>query len=109
MISIIFFNSSLLKSVEIKTSCAVLPFLAIALYPLMVFTDNLIINFEDLPRTLDIAAGVTVLMLMFRANFCRIGIRPSKFVLWFKTNLPNFLFLFYLQNTVFGKLTLANS
>ena len=55
MISIIFFNSSLLKSVEIKTSCAVLPFLAIALYPLMVFTDNLIINFEDLPLTLDIA------------------------------------------------------
>ena len=27
------------------------------------------INFEDLPRTLDIAAGVMVLILMFRANF----------------------------------------
>ena len=92
MISIIFFNSSLLKSVEIKTSCAVLPFLAIALYPLMVFTDNLIINFEDLPLTLDIAAGVIVLILMLRANFCSTGIRPSKFVLWFKTNLPNFYF-----------------
>ena len=107
MISIIFFNSSLLKSVEIKTSCAVLPFLAIALYPLMVFTDNLIINFEDLPLTLDIAAGVIVLISMLRANFCNTGIKPSKFVLWFKTNLPNFLFLFYLQITFFGKLTLA--
>ena len=107
MISIIFFNSSLLKSVEIKTSCAVLPFLAIALYPLMVFTDNLIINFEDLPLTLDIAAGVIVLILMLRANFCSTGIKPSKFVLWFKTNLPNFLFLFYLKITFFGKLTLA--
>ena len=92
MISIIFFNSSLLKSVEIKTSCAVLPFLAIALYPLMVFTDNLIINFEDLPLTLDITAGVIVLILMLRANFCSTGIRPSIFVLWFKTNLPNFYF-----------------
>ena len=90
MISIIFLNSSLLKSVEIKTSCAVLPFLAIALYPLMVFTDNLIISFADLPRTLDMAAGVIVLILMLRANFWSIGIRPSKFVLWFKTNLPNF-------------------
>ena len=92
MISIIFFNSSLLKSVEIKTSCAVLPFLAIALYPLMVFTDNLIVNFEDLPLTLDIAAGVIVLILMLIANFRSTGIRPSKFVLWFKTNLPNFYF-----------------
>ena len=92
MISIIFFNSSLLKSVEIKTSCAVLPFLAIALYPLMVFTDNLITNLDDLPRTLEIAAGVIVLILMLRANFCSTGIRPSKFVLWFKTNLPNFYF-----------------
>ena len=81
MISIIFFNSSLLKSVEIKTSCAVLPFLAIAFYPLMVFTDNLIINFEDLPLTLDIAAGVIVLIFMLRANFCNIGIKPSIFVL----------------------------
>ena len=101
------FNSSLLKSVEIKTSWAVLPFLAIALYPLMVFTDNLIINLEDLPLTLEITPGVIVLILMLRANFCSIGIKPSKFVLWFKTNLPNFLFLFYLQNTFFGKVTLA--
>ena len=73
----------------------------------MVFTDNLIINLEDLPLTLDIAAGVIVLIFMLRANFCSTGIRPSKFVLWFKTNLPNFLLLFYLLNTVFGKLTLA--
>ena len=41
------FNSSLLKSVEIKTSWAVFPFLAIALYPFIVFTDNLIINLEE--------------------------------------------------------------
>ena len=88
------FNSSLLNSVEIKTSCAVLPFLAIALYPFIVFTDNLIINLEDLPLTLDITAGVTVLILMLRASFCRIGIRPSIFVLWFKTNLPNFYFYY---------------
>ena len=77
----IFFNSSLLKSVEIKTSWAVLPFLAIALYPFIVFTDNLIINLEDLPMTLDIAAGVIVLIFMLRANFWSIGIRPSIFVL----------------------------
>ena len=75
------FNLSLLKSVEIKTSWAVLPFLAIALYPFIVFTDSLIINLEDLPLTLDITAGVTVLILMLRASFCRIGIRPSIFVL----------------------------
>ena len=62
------FNSSLLKSVEIKTSWADLPFLAIALYPLMVLTDNLIISLEDLPFTLEIAAGVIVLILMLRAN-----------------------------------------
>ena len=77
----IFFNSSLLKSVEIKTSCAVLPFLAIALYPLMVFTDNLIINLEDLPLTLDITAGVIVFIFISKAIFRRIGIRPSMFVL----------------------------
>ncbi len=64
-----FFNSSLLKSVEIKTSWAVLPFLAIALYPLIVFTDNLIIKLEDLPFTLDIAAGVTVFIFTLSANF----------------------------------------
>ena len=63
------FNSSLLNSVEINTSWAVLPFLAIALYPFIVFTDNLIINLEDLPLTLDIAAGVTVLIFMFNAKF----------------------------------------
>ena len=99
MISIILLNSSLLKSVEIKTSCAVLPFLAIALYPFMVFTDNLIINFEDLPRTLDIEAGVIVFILMLRASFWSIGIRPSIFVLWFNTNLPNFSFM----NIIFTK------
>ena len=77
----IFFNSSLFKSVEIKTSCAVFPFLAMALYPFIVFTDNIIINLEDLPRTLDNAAGVIVLIFILRANFCSIGIKPSKFVL----------------------------
>ena len=86
------FNSSLLRSVDIKTSWAVLPFLAIALYPLMVFTDNLIINFDDRPLTLDITAGVIVLISIFSANFCSIGIKPSIFELWFSTNLPNFLF-----------------
>ena len=75
------FNSSLLKSVEMKTSWAVLPFLAIALYPFIVFTDNLIINLEDLPLDLEIAAGVIVLILMSRANFWSIGIRPSIFEL----------------------------
>ena len=75
------FNSSLLKSVEIKTSWAVLPFLAIALYPFMVFTDNLIINLEDLPLALDITAGVIVLIFMSNAIFWSIGIRPSMFVL----------------------------
>ena len=65
------------SKVEIKISCAVLPFLAIALYPLMVFTDNLIINFGDLPLTLDIAAGVIVLILMLRANFCNTGINAG--------------------------------
>ena len=75
------FNSSLLKSVEIKTSWAVLPFLAIALYPFIVFTDNLIINLWDLPLTLDIAAGVIVFMFILSANFWSIGIRPSKFEL----------------------------
>ena len=75
------FNSSLLKSVEIKTSWAVFPFLAMALYPFIVFTDNLIINLEDLPLTLDIAAGVIVLILRLRDNFWSIGIRPSIFEL----------------------------
>ena len=77
----IFFNSSLLNSVEIKTSWAVLPFLAIALYPFIVFTDNLIINLEDLPLALDIAAGVIVLIFLSSANFWSIGIRPSIFEL----------------------------
>ena len=76
-----FFNSSLLKSVEIKTSWADLPFLAIALYPFIVFTDNLIINLEDLPLALEITAGVIVLILISRANFWSIGIKPSIFVL----------------------------
>ena len=75
------FNSSLLKSVEIKTSWVVLPFLAIALYPFIVFTDNLIINLEDLPLALEIAAGVIVLILISSASFLSIGIRPSILVL----------------------------
>ena len=75
------FKSSLLKSVEIKTSWAVLPFLAIALYPFIVFTDILIINLEDLPLTLDMAAGVIVLIFMSKTNFSNIGIKPSIFVL----------------------------
>ncbi len=79
--SIICLSSFLLKSVDIKTSWAVLPFLAIALYPFIVFTDNLIINLEDLPLALEMAAGVIVLILMFSANFWSIGIRPSIFVL----------------------------
>ena len=65
----IFFNSSLLKSVDIKTSWAVLPFLDIALYPFIFFTDNLIINLEDLPLALEITAGVIVLILFSITNF----------------------------------------
>ena len=75
------FNSSLLNSVEIKTSWAVFPFLAIALYPLIVLTDNRIINLEDLPLALEIIAGVIVLILISKASFLRIGIKPSIFVL----------------------------
>ena len=63
------FNSSLPKSVEIKISWAVFPFLAIALYPFIVFTDNLMINLEDFPLTLDMAAGVIVLMFILRDSF----------------------------------------
>ena len=74
-------KQNFLNRIKIKTSCAVLPFLAIALYPLIVFTDNLIINLEDLPLALEIAAGVIVLILMSSANFWRIGIRPSIFEL----------------------------
>ena len=103
----IFFNWSLVRSVEIKTSWADLPFLAIALYPLIVFTDNLIVNLDDFPLALDITAGVIVFIFMFNANFARIGIRPSIFVLWFDTNLPNVFFIFYLKNFVSEKLTLA--
>ena len=77
----IFFNSSLLKSVEIKTSWAVFPLLAMALYPFIVLTDNLIINLEHFPLDLDITAGVIVLIFELRANFWSIGIRPSIFVL----------------------------
>ena len=75
--SIISFNSSLLKSVEIKTSWAVFPLLAIALYPFIVFTDNLNVNFEDLPLTLEITAGVIVFIFILLDNFCNTGIRPS--------------------------------
>ena len=71
----------MLNSVEMKTSWAVLPFLAIALYPFIVFTDSLIINLEDLPLTLDIAAGVIVLIFVFNTNFWRTGINPSMFEL----------------------------
>ena len=67
------------KSVEIKTSWAVFPFLAMALYPFIVLTDNLIINLDDFPLALDITAGVIVLIFVLRANFWRIGIRPSIF------------------------------
>ena len=53
-------------------------------------------------------AGVIVLILMSSANFWSIGIRPSILVLWFKTNLPKLdLLLFYLENFVSEKLTLA--
>ena len=81
-------NSSLLKSVEIKTSCAVLPLLAIALYPFMVFTEILITNLEELPLTLDIIAGVTVLIFESKANFFKIGIKPSIYVLCVSTTRP---------------------
>ena len=47
----------------------------------MVLIDNLIINLEDLPFTLDIIAGVTVLIFALLANFLRTGIKPSKLVL----------------------------
>ena len=63
---------------EINTSWAVLPFLAIALYPFIVFTDNLIINLEDLPFTLVITAGVIVLIFELVANFFNTGISKSK-------------------------------
>ena len=79
-----FFNSSLLKSVEIKTSWAVFPFLAIALYPFIVLIDTLIINLEALPLTLDIIAGVIVLISGLIANFWSTGIKPSIYVLWVK-------------------------
>ena len=52
-----------------------------ALYPFIVFTDNLMINLEDLPLTLDMAAGVIVLIFILRDNFSSIGISPSIFVL----------------------------
>ena len=66
------------------------------------------INLEDLPLTLDIAAGVIVLMFILSDSFWSIGIRPSIFVLWFKTNLPNLnLYLFYWEKFVSEKLTLA--
>ena len=75
----------------------------------MVFTDNLITNLDDLPLTLDIAAGVIVLIFMSNASFCNIGIRPSIFVLWFKTSLPNLNFIRYsiLQDFISERLTLA--
>ena len=39
------------------------------------------INLDDLPLTLDITAGVIVLIFMFSANFRSIGMRPSIFEL----------------------------
>ena len=83
-----------------KTSCAVFPFLAMALYPFIVFTDNLIINLGVLPLALEIAAGVIVLILLLKASFLSMGIKPSILELWFKTNLPNF-FLFILFKKLF--------
>ena len=41
----------------------------------------LIINLDDLPFTLEIQAGVIVLIFTSMANFRSIGIRPSIFVL----------------------------
>tara|TARA_Y100000589_G_scaffold248673_1_gene236691 strand:- start:420 stop:608 length:189 start_codon:yes stop_codon:yes gene_type:complete len=60
-----------------KTSWAVCPFLAMALYPLIVLTDILMVKFVALPLTLEIEAGVTVLMFLLEANFFKTGIRPS--------------------------------
>ena len=67
----------MLISVDIKTSWADWPFLAIALYPLIVLTDILMVKFVALPLTLEIEAGVTVLMFLLEANFFKTGIRPS--------------------------------
>ena len=72
-----YLNSSTFISVVMNISWADCPFLAIALYPLIVITETLIINFEDLPLTFVIMAGVTVFILSFKANFFRIGIKPS--------------------------------
>ena len=74
---------------EIKTSWAVWPFLAIALYPLIVLTDILMVKCDALPLTLEIEAGVTVLICSLDANFFKTGIRPSIYVLWVITILPN--------------------
>ena len=66
------------------------------------------ISLEDLPLALEMTAGVIVLILISSANFWSIGIRPSIFELWFKTNLPNLDFsLFYWENFVSEKLNLA--
>tara|TARA_B100000900_G_C20204778_1_gene563347 strand:- start:76 stop:339 length:264 start_codon:yes stop_codon:yes gene_type:complete len=70
-------RSFLLISVDIKTSWAVWPFLAIALYPLIVLTDILMVKWDVLPLTLEIEAGVTVLICSLDANFFKTGIRPS--------------------------------
>ena len=39
------------------------------------------ISLDDLPLALDIIAGVIVFIFIFKASFCRIGIKPSIFVL----------------------------
>ena len=70
-------KSFLLISVDIKTSWAVWPFLAMALYPLIVLTDTLMVKLVALPLTLEIEAGVTVLIFSLDANFFKTGIRPS--------------------------------
>ena len=48
-----------------------------ALYPLIVLADILMVKLLALPLTLEIEAGVTVLMFSLDANFFKTGIRPS--------------------------------
>ena len=64
-------------SVVMNISCADCPLLAMALYPPNVMTETLIINFDALPLTLVIIAGVTVFILSLEANFFKTGISPS--------------------------------
>ena len=64
-------------SVVINISWADCPFLAMALNPPVVITETLMINFDDLPLTFEIIAGVTVFTFSWEANFFKTGIRPS--------------------------------